>query len=501
MVALLCSLLLMSSVALADESHFLKDIHIAPSDSVHGDFSLYKGDLFLEGHIDGNVSIMMGDCALSETATISGDLSVLQGALELPDRSQVAGRVFQKDFLAGDSQIDEDPFSSPSSFDDMQCEDESDDVTYDDEESDLFLSFNRVAGLQFGMTFRHDIFKMHPKSKFDVTGRVAYAFAAHRPEWSLKLRKRLMSNPELYVAIGHYRLTDTADGWMMSSTDNSLAGVFLHYDFRDYFDNHGALAELGMFQLDNRIHLSAAYFREHYGPLDLGTQWSWHSGRSYRPNLYNTASGYPVASNEGLRFAFRANFGEEDESKTGGQFVLKYEVGDEPDSGFDYTRWLAQGSARYTTAKDAADVYSLRVLAGSLDGTNWPIHYGFRLGGPGTLPGYHVKGLDGLDDGVDARLDRTILGQPRMLLVNFEDRIDGDIIPFWPFDAFLLLADAGSVFSKSFSELEAADLFTDLGFGMAETSGDNVDFRFSVLRSTATSHADWRMSFSVTARF
>jgi hypothetical protein len=520
---LITLLICLAPLAHADESHFLTNIHIADGDTLEGNFALYKGNLFLEGHIQGKVSVMFGDCALSESGTISGDLSVLQGSLDLPKREQVSGRIFQKD-ITGHQQTNEDPFASHNSFDEMHAlegDSLSSEDGSDDEESaslradsdDGFMSFNRVAGLQLGMRFQQEMKSIHQKEILDFNGLVYYAFGAHRPEWRIKMRRRLIPKFDVYMALGHHRLTDTVDGWMIDSDVNSLAGVFMHKDYRDYFDNKGVEIECGAYALKDRFHLSVGAFREHYAPMSNGTRWSWKNGRTYLPNLYNdhatdyinrpgrlfNDSIYPSASNEGLRLAFQGRFGDTNENCNGGQFTLKYEVGKEEDSGFDYERILAKASFHLKFREDAPDVYSMRFLAGINRG-DAPEHYAYRLGGPGSLPGYRTKSLDGFEDRHDSRLEPLDAAQPHLLLVNFEDRIDADFIPFWPFDTLLLLADVGSVFSKPFNELEAEDLHADMGFGFAEVS-DDVELRLAMYRSTESGRADWRLALSFAARF
>ena len=143
---------------------------------------------------------------------------------------------------------------------------------------------------------------MLPGKLADLTGYGAWAFGSKRPEWKIKLRRKVWDGPGLYLALGAHRLTDTQDGWLLSGTENSLAGWLLQLDYRDYYDNRGYSGEVGAFLFDGLLHANAAFFRENYEPMDVNTQWSWsRADRVYRGNLFSEATGYAGSENQGVR--------------------------------------------------------------------------------------------------------------------------------------------------------------------------------------------------------
>jgi len=501
----------------AQQSHFLKDIVIEAGQVVEGDLTIYRGDLTVQGRITGNVAVMLGDCRLESGGRIDGDLAVLQGSLELVDAAeQVGGRISQRDFLEGALADQASPFEAPGAAGEEHAaepEKGRGDLREweDDDGKDLFLSFNRVAGLQLGLQFRPARSRIERGKWADVTGHAAWAFAQSRPEWDLALRRRLVDEAGLYVTGGVHRVTDTQDAWMLSTLENSLAGWLLHQDWFDYHDNRGGTAGVGGFFFDGRLQLQGAWFRETYAPLERETQWSWSGAdRDYRENLFSEASGYSRNTNTGLRASADLQLNRLVHGvRRGVALTLNYETGWDGDPvAYDYDRWL--GSFRFWLPIGRRQLESLagRVLAGRVDGDAYPLQYLFRLGGPDALPGWRPKAIDGRaglasEELLQQRLFDPVanrpVGEPNLLLLSLENRVRGDVLDFWPLDDLdlLILADAGTVFAGDWGDLEAGDLQADFGFGIA---AHDDDWQLAVLRATDSGDADWRLLLRIVPR-
>lgn len=504
------------SASAAQQSHFLKDIVIEPGQVVEGDLTVYRGDLTVEGEITGNVAVMFGNCRILPGARIGGDLAVLQGTLELSDPDeQVGGRISQRDFLKGALSDEDSPFEGPGT--DVEIDETMNEGRDDrlqewegDDDTDLFLSFNRVAGLQLGLKFSPERARIRKGKWADVAGHAAWAFGQSRPEWDLKLRRRLLDESGLYIAVGAHRKTDTQDAWMLSTMENSLAGWLLHMDFFDWYDSKGGMAELGGFFFDGRLQLEAGWFQEKYGSLDRETQWSWSGAdRDYRENLFSDSL-FVSNTNRGIRIGADLQLNRVVSNvRRGLALTLNYEKGLDGDPiEYDYQRWL--GNLRFWLPLGRKQFESIngRVLAGRTTGDAYPLQYLFRLGGPDALPGYRPKAVDGR---VDFRSEEMLqqrlfdnalepVGKPNMLLLSLENRIRGEVLDFWPLDEvdLLILANAGSVFDADWGDLETGDFEADFGFGIA---GADDDWQLAVLRATDTGAADWRLLFRLRPRF
>lgn len=514
-------LLLTTSSLPAAQSHFLKDITIADQEIVDGDLSVYRGDLRVAGTVTGNVAVIFGDCQLEESALIEGDLVVMQGRLELVHPDQVRGRISHRELGVSGSSGSSDPFMSDAGR--TQGGESSKGgkrIEVDDDDSDVYFSFNRVAGLQLGVSFNSERARMSRDKLFDLAGYAAWAFGEKRPEWNLMLRKRLFDDPNVYLGVGIQRMTDTQDRWMISDMENSLAGWALKQDFRDYFDNKGGQAELGAFFLDGDLQLSAGWFREEYGAMEKTTEWNWSPiDRPYRENLYHAATvdssgivtdvGFQEGNNQGIRLKgdFRTPAGRH---KPGLDLTLQYEQNFKSDEDpWDYSRYLGNLRFRLPIGKHHLEQFSGRILAGTIDGKA-PDQYYFRLGGPDALPGYRPKSIDGYRDNLDEdRIENSLyhpdsgvrLGASNMVLISLENRIAGSALQFWPLDDIdlLLMADAGCIFEGGWGDLEADDFKADVGFGLADSDEDS--WSLGLFRSTESGNADWRLMLRLSQRF
>jgi hypothetical protein len=506
MKTLVLALLLITPQLFAAQSHFLKNIVIAEDEVVEGDLSIYKGDLLLKGEVNGNVAVIFGDCTLEEGARVGGDLVVMQGELVLHHPNQVSGRISHKEVKAAAGEGDSGPFAFSE---DAELEEDSKGSSrkHDDSDVDVLLSFNRVAGFKLGLSFASDKEAMRDRL-FDLTGNAAWAFGQKRPEWNLKLRKSLWEKPGIYVGLGMHRQTDSQDRWMLDSGENSVAGWLLKQDFFDWYDSRGGMVELGAFLLENKLHISAGWFRESYGPLEKTTEWNWSPiDRPYRVNHFSDLLGFSEGSNEGLRYALDYKLGTPGARRSlamGLQLEENFATDDEP---WDYRRWLGRIELNLPIGSRDFEEVGLRLLAGDVDGSA-PEPWRFRLGGPGTLPGYRPKAIDGMNDGdIADRISSSlvddqgeVLGGDRMVLAQLKNRISAKALHFWPLDDLdlLLMANAGTVFNHDWSDLETGDLQADVGLGVGDS---DRDWEFGLFRRTDSGKADWRMQFRLDLDF
>lgn len=516
------TLLSLVPVCQAAQSHFLKDVQVQVGDTLAGDLSIYRGNLTVQGVVDGNVVVMLGDCRLEPGAQILGNLAVVQGQLSLDNPEQVSGRISQRDFLKAAQAESSSPFEMEGQpleggLDDEDGDWDEDSSTEDtrprhvwesEDDIDLFLSFNRVAGLQMGLQLASGRSPLLPNKFADLTGYAAWTFGSKRPEWRVKLRRKLLDSPNLYLAVEAHRLTDTQDGWMLSSKENSLAGWLLQLDYRDYYDNRGYTGELGTFLFDGLLHANASFFRESYEPMDVGTQWSWSpADRVYRPNLYSAGLGYTGSDNQGLRGGLDICLWREAEQleneawQKGAGLTVTYEKGlDGNDYDWSYERTLGNLRFALPLSRQKFEHLSGRLLVGSLSG-HAPEQYQFRLGGPDALPGFRSKSIDGL--GADDHQDRVSLnlkgGDQAMVLFSLENRFSGEALDFWPLSSLdlLLMADVGQI-APGLEKLDSDEYRSDVGIGVSD---EDDDFRLAMFRATDSGEADWRLLLRIQRRF
>lgn len=523
--------------AIAEPTHRLfTDVTVSEGEVIANDLTVMRGDLIVSGTIEGDVVVMFGDCTLNPGARIGGDLVVLHGELVLESREQVAGRISQRDLLQSmGSAAESDPFGVDG-LGDTPAPLEGDETRegrhievgpmfeYESDGSeDLRLLFNRVAGLQLGMTFHPGMDHLR-ENEFDLVGHGEWAFGTQRPEYQLELRKALSQRPLVYAHLGSLRQTDTQDGWMLGAVENSVAGWLLKQDFRDYYDNKGVSAGLGLHlgngqdrdaRWSRSLHLRLGWFSETWREAEVTTQWNWSSvDRPYRDNLYMTAdsNGFYRATATGLRLGLELGTLKRESRRMGATLALNLEKSldgefeSSPVIEMDYQRFMGSLKAWLPFGKRNRESLNLRLLAGENGGDNYPLQYGFRLGGPDALPGYRPKGIGATGNDWDSRIDLDPgSGARRMVLASLEYQLAGEAVSVPVIEdimedlSYLLMLETGTVFNGGWDTLEAEMLQANVGLGIG--GEDDDDWRLAAFRSTESGQADWRLLFRFNRRF
>ena len=101
-------------------------------------------------------------------------------------------------------------------------------------EDEFIFRYNRVEGLFFGLNSPQRYFwQGHHVTLFGTGG---YGFSAHRWRYSGGVAQQFGAGSRmLEVGVEGHSLTDTRDQWIINEGENTLAALFLHDDYRDYF--------------------------------------------------------------------------------------------------------------------------------------------------------------------------------------------------------------------------------------------------------------------------
>ena len=96
--------------------------------------------------------------------------------------------------------------------------------------------FNRVEGIvpHVGIAYQPTLNK-----SLKLLGGCAYGIESEKWQYSGELEKQFFAQNRLLFRAGIFRETATNENWMIGQLENSLAGLFLHEDFRDYFGKEG----------------------------------------------------------------------------------------------------------------------------------------------------------------------------------------------------------------------------------------------------------------------
>jgi hypothetical protein len=203
------------------------------------------------------------------------------------------------------------------------------------------------------------------------------------------------------LGVSSYNVMTAIEPWQLPDPDAALAAFFIHRDFRDHFNRHGAKAT-ATFNMSPHTSFSADWSDERWASARARTVFSiFRNGKSWRAN--------PLV--DGGRFhlgVLRANVdtrNDEDNPSTGWLLLVEYEHGTGTITDLAPTSPLARSSIspqvsygrgfmdlrRYNRLSPITWINARLVLGGWLHGDELPLERRFSVGGIGTVPGIDFR--------------------------------------------------------------------------------------------------------------
>lgn len=436
---------------------FNGDTEIAATDTVHGDLVVKNGTLTIRGTIIGDVLVVNGDIRITGTARIAGNARAMNGTVSKDDGAIVEGYTEE----SGKNVVDRKKKTSRARY----SYSFKPNTWYNlDGEDNVLFRYNRVEGFFFGFGSSKQYYWDGSRS-LSGFGSFGYGFASHKWRLQLGLDRQFATGSGLYeIGAEVHSLTDTKDEWIMNLSENNLAALFFHEDFRDYYQREGFSAHTARYTKDGDVStmIDARYTVDRYASLSQNAHWSLFGGRTFRFN---------PAVNEGMlrSVSIRAGLSTVERYRrhvqgwdifAGGEYGGNQLGGD-----FDFTHAIVD-VRRYQSISDY-DRISARVRVGSLEGM--PIAQRiFELGGANTMPAFGFKEFVG----------------NRMVLGNLEYQLHGDLLDeifLWPsFLAVTVFGDAGAVVNvpqkyavfEGFDAVSVSTFKSDVGFSLGTNNGD-----------------------------
>lgn len=461
-------------------------LDIAQDQTVEGDVAVLDGPVTIAGRVTGTVVAINADVTLRPTARIEGDLLVVGGEVRGRESAQIVGDMvvyrqplgYREDrgLIIADRIPDRPP-------------DEDDDHWWrrvrrrPNSASGLRLTsggtYNRVEGLpiHFGPVLRRD--RGDTRIELEALGILR---TANEVKWDSEnlghaVRTEVRFGRPFGIALGGrlFDVVDAVEAWQLTDTEVGLASVFLHRDYRDYFDRHGGTGYMSLVASDE-TRLTFSFSDQRWGTRTLRDPWTlFRDSNPWRANPVMDDGQFHVG-NATLTIDTRNDV---DNPLAGWYLVADYERGrgtvtsfgptspgvrDDPDptgGRVAYQRGFMD-LRRYNRLSPHAQL-NMRVVAGGwLSGDPLPLQRRFSVGGPGSLPGFDFRDLDGRTDVGQCSTGIAPSGRPaeceRMLLAQAEYRGAlnvallrdyGDDRPWWrDFDiqagpTWVLFADAG----------------------------------------------------------
>lgn len=321
--------------------------------------------------------------------------------------------------------------------------------------------FNRVEGLSL-----HAGLKLLPlKNDFTINAELWYGTSLKSDEairYQLSLEKDFQIPNRLAVGARYFDKIASNDDWVNTDYENSLAGLFAHRDYRDWFGEKGFAGFLDL-RVGETHTLRAEISHIDYEILDVlpNADWSLFSFAHDRQFPLNSMRHPFLTFAEGTETAFR--------------ILGAFDRRDNPV--FPTSGWLIEGilekttgdfetSGLFTTLKLFRPLFGnqrlqAKMMIGSRTNADAAQHI-MGLGGPGTLRGFEPKEFFG---------DRLIHGS-----VNYYfggailQNLPLGFIPFWDTFSLGLFADAGDVWFASGVEYPAISSATKNTNGLLDFS-------------------------------
>jgi hypothetical protein len=368
--------------------------------------------------------------------------------------------------------------------------------------------FNRVEAFYLNLGVKaQPRFSPHTEraSTWTFYGDAGYGFKNEkkkRPRWTAGLQKDFQMPSRLTFGAEYFYKLDTNDRWIVSDFENSLAGIFLHEDFMDFFGKKGARA-FADYQLAQVHTLRLEASRHRYEPLQRNSNWS----------LFGGDKDYPLNPRPAVSSPFGVQSGEEISVKLIGAFDWRDNpvfpnLGWQVEGYFERTAKDFETNGLFLTAKRYQPIFSdqkllAKIMVSSRSGS-FAYQHLLTLGGLSSLRGYREKEFAG----------------NRLLYANFTYQIGQSAfggllrrlplhyLPFWETLSFGFFAETGYAWIADpndpdlglfdFGRFSIEDLRSDAGFSLLMTEGLlRVDFA----KRTDRGHDDWRVTFRILDKF
>jgi hypothetical protein len=261
-----------------------------------------------------------------------------------------------------------------------------------------YLGYNRVDQFTIGLdaTFK-------PSRGFlpSLSTRMAYAAERKRPydegdgRWlyEMRLEQPFDDRRRTLLAIATYRRTDDDEFGQVGDVENTLAALFFHYDYKDWFEREGFNVEAATTPWD-RWTFSARYDQDDYTSITEladNTRGVFRRTAEWRANPAVDEGGLRSVSG-GVDYDSRTN---KKSPRNGMLHQLRFETaGGSLGGAYAYKRYTADLRAYFSPGP--SHVAKARVMLGTTSvGDFLPFQKTFAIGGIGTLRAYRFRQFRG----------------------------------------------------------------------------------------------------------
>jgi len=443
------------------------DYKVHRNDIIYTNLVVTRGDVTVEGIIEGDLLVVFGDIDIRADGKIKGDAISISGNIYVEENSVIYGELIETSWRR---------FSRADRYRDRNFRIRFDDRTIfrdDDYPDEIVFDYNRIDGLFFGFNLGADIkrrYRSYFERNLNLYGFLGYGFKSSKWRYRLGLEKLFFDENPFSIGIEMHSLTDSDDEWLIGKIENALASILIKEDFKDYFERNGYAGFISQ-SIGNYTTLKLEYRIDNYKSLEKNASWSlFGSKKNFRDNP-------PINEGEMKSVFLDFEYNNKDDyhyPRRGWNINMYGELADKDFGGdFDFKRIILD-LRRYQSLSRYESI-DFRIRTGSSSGY-LPLQKIFYVGGLGSLRGYNFKEFFG----------------NRMFLANFEYRFDPDRIligpPSWFFDGsfdIILFSDYGLAWNSDqdaeiidlLSGTKIEDFKSSVGFGIGDKdNGFRVNF-------------------------
>jgi len=344
--------------------------------------------------------------------------------------------------------------------------------------------YNRVDGLLFymGMEYRRDA-SMHPR----LAARVGWPSARAGNYYSVLVEQPLFSPNSFSLGVSFYDRTawSREDAEMITDVENNLLALLSRQEFRNYFQREGfTIFAEHEFAPGRSVRieyandeLSSLTTRQHIWSA-FRTKSDWAENPPLERGILDGAEEY-----EGVLKSFTGTITYDDHDQiesTGWEVVLLAEYAGAVTGGdYDYRKTFLE-TRRYFRLSPTQTL-KLRASWGTANGTDFPSHKLFHLGGIGNLRGYDYNEFVG---------KRLFFAS-----VDYGVHVIDDL-------EIIYFADAGRAwFGTAPVDYDSDEMNYDIGIGVRLDATGAGNIRMDVARPATTEDADIKVIFRLDTVF
>jgi hypothetical protein len=389
---------------------------IPRGEEVRANLAILDGPLVIAGRVIGRVVAVNADVELQAGGVVEGDVLVVGGRIVGRDDATVTGSirtyttriaVREEGDLIARHHEDEAEQSGQRWW---RRRDRWRDRAWGTLRLFSARTYNRVEGLPIhaGPAFGRDFSwgTVSVEALGVIRSADSFEWSPENVGHSAKVELRLGREGGLRVGARHRDIVDEVEPWHLSDTEVGLASFFLHRDYRDYFNRHGGSVYASLFS-GSDVDLTASYGHERWATRTTRDPWTlFRDTQTWRANPAMDEGKFHLLTGT-LRYDTRTD---ERNPWSGWHLQASYELGtgritrfaptsagvrdESPDGQTTWNRAFFD-LRRYNRLGPDAQLNLRLLLGGWVGGDELPLQRRFSLGGPGSLPGYHFRRIQG----------------------------------------------------------------------------------------------------------